>query len=375
MNELRNIDVHIISIVDKGANRKNIIWKALDANNDNFQHSFNIKKTNDEKRIVYGIVYSPNEVDAHGDFATSEEIEKACYGFMKKSKTNSIDTQHDMNVCQDCFVGENWIVKDHDALFPDDLGAWAIGIRVENDEVWKSVKSGEFGGISMYGHAEKVEKSEDVIEKGILKYFRKVFNGETETTDSEEIVKDFNSRVAMMDFPKLLDALYSSTYDILHDESVTDKKSAILESVDQFKSYLAEVETAKSFTVVKAGRMISDANVKKLQAAMQSIQAILDAADKAQEKRESAKEDKIKKNNSEGDTEMTDAEIQKKIDDALKPALDNNETLKKENDELKVRLEAVEKASKGSSQEHSEIDRFTKEPVKKGYRWLDNISP
>lgn len=62
MNELTNIDIHIISLVDKGANKKNIIWKSKsgDAGNHTYTRNFTTQKTDEEKKIVYGIVYSPN---------------------------------------------------------------------------------------------------------------------------------------------------------------------------------------------------------------------------------------------------------------------------------------------------------------------------
>lgn len=348
MNELRNIDVDIISIVDKGANQKSIIWKGAEEvlpEDSYYKRLIPINKIDDDKKIVYGIVYSPNQVDAHGDYATADEIEKACYAFMKKSKTGNVDTQHDMDVAKNCYIGENWIVKDNDALFPAEVGAWAVALKIENEEIWKSIKEGVYTGISMYGHAEKITKSsDDQIEKGIMNFFKKIFSsGEA---NGEEVLKDFNDRITMMDFPKLLDALYNAAYDILYDEKIEDKTAAILDSIDQFKIYLSNIETAKS--IAKAGRMISDTNMKKLTAAVESLQAILEAADKSTEKR---KNFKIKKS-SEGDSEMTPEEIQKKIDDSIKPIKDENEQLKKDNGELKEKIEKLEGKSSGSTQSH-----------------------
>lgn len=368
MNELLNIDVHIISIVDKGANRKSVIWKTNDNGTPTLSHTFPILKTDTEKRIVYGIVYSPNEEDAHGDFATEAEIEKACYNFMKKSKTDSVDKQHDLDTAQNLFIGENWIVKNNDALFPEEVGAWAVGIKVENDEIWKSVKSGEFTGISMYGYAEKVEKSDDEkIEKGILKYFRKIFLGETEVEDNEKLIKDFNDKIAMLDYPKLMDALYSAVYDIIYNEDIDDKTSAILESIDQFKTYLPSIETVKSL-VQKEGKTISSANMKKLQSASDALKEVLDSAGKASEKKQLHKS-KIEKNKLEGDIEMTPEEIKKQIEEAVNPLTDANEALKTENEDLKKRLDAVEKTSKGSAQEHPNGKEEPEEVKKAIFPW------
>lgn len=368
MNELKNIDIHIISLVDKGANKKNIIWKSDSSTK--YVHTSSIEplipivKTDEAKKIVYGIVYTPNEIDAHGDFATEKEIEKACYNFMRKSKTNAVDTQHDLDTNKDCFIGESWIVKANDALFPQEVGAWAVGIKVENDEIWKSVTCGEFSGISMYGYADKVQKStEESIEKGILNFFKKFFTG-SDAGDQEIVAKDFNDRIMMLDFPKLLDALYSAAYDVLYDENITDKTAGILECVDQFKAHLAAIEVSKE--ICKAGKMVSDSNMKKLRTAMESIQGILDAAEKSTEKRAEYKLNKSL--NNKGESEMTPEEIKKQIDEAVKPLTDANETLKTENADLKKRLEDIEKKSKGSSQVHDPADP-DKEVKKSVFPW------
>jgi regulator of replication initiation timing len=358
MNELKNIDIHIISLVDKGANKKNIIWKSLNPGDTSYVQTLLIQKTDEEKKIVYGIVYTPNEIDAHGDFATEAEIEKACYGFMKKSKTNSIDTQHDLDTDKNCFVGESWIVKSNDSLFPDETGAWAVGVKIENDEIWKSVISGEITGISMYGYAEKVakeEKSDDEkIEKGIMKFFKNIFNGENKLEDTNKIKKDFNDRMLMLDFPKLLDALYSAAYDVLYDENVIDKTSGILECVDQFKTYLTSIEKAEKSTEKSV-----------LDSASKHIQYLLEAANGASEKRTLQKSEAEKIKKIKGEIEMTPEEIKKQIDEAVKPVTEANELLKTENEELKKRLDEVEKTSKGSAQNHEDDDDEPKKEVQK----------
>jgi hypothetical protein len=45
-----------------------------------------------------------------------------------------------------------------------EAGAWAVGIKVEDQETWKLIKSGEYSGISMGGFAERVpvEKSDRI---------------------------------------------------------------------------------------------------------------------------------------------------------------------------------------------------------------------
>ena len=51
-----------------------------------------IAKAEDEKKLVYGVVYEPDIQDAHGDFMTAEEIQKAAHGFLKNAR--KIDKDH-----------------------------------------------------------------------------------------------------------------------------------------------------------------------------------------------------------------------------------------------------------------------------------------
>lgn len=361
-NELRNIDIHVLSLVDKGANQKTIIWKCSDAK-DTYKRTFEIKKTDEDKRIVYGIVYSPDEYDAHEDYSTAGEIEKACYNFMKNARTKQIDKQHDLNTNQDCYVGENWIVKNNDALFPDEVGAWATGIKVENDEIWEQVKKGEITGISMYGTAEKIAKDDDITkdDSNFLKRLKRMFESDDEPENV--IVKDFNERLRSMTFRTIVSAYMSELDNIIYTtySNEADRRTAIDELTNDFFAKLDEVEVAKSI-VSKAGKMISDANLSKLQNAITMIQSIIDAANKTIQKSFN--------NNNEGDSEMTPDEIKKQIDEAIKPLSDANEKLIKENEELVKRVESIEKGTKGSQQVKDEEPEADKKSVKKSFGWL-----
>jgi hypothetical protein len=128
--ELSNIDITHISLVKKGANGKQIIYKS--AKDGKYKKDIEIKKSDSEKGIVYGIVYSPDEVDSQGDYATADEIEKAAYGFMKSLNQRNVDVEHSF-VSEDAFVAESWILKSNDPIFPDEPeGSWAVAIKLES---------------------------------------------------------------------------------------------------------------------------------------------------------------------------------------------------------------------------------------------------
>ncbi len=73
--KLKNVEVLYISLVDAGANKKKIIWKSAAGGSPDIERLFRILKVDTEKRMVYGIVYAPGEVDTEGDTMEAEEIE------------------------------------------------------------------------------------------------------------------------------------------------------------------------------------------------------------------------------------------------------------------------------------------------------------
>lgn len=77
-----------------------------------------IAKADDAQCLVYGIVYEPNVADAHGDYMTPAEIEKAAYGFQKDAL--EIDKQHDFQGG----VGE--VVESYIALSDFEMGGEVI---------------------------------------------------------------------------------------------------------------------------------------------------------------------------------------------------------------------------------------------------------
>lgn len=173
--KLKDIAITHISLVKAGANGKAIIYKSADAT-PTYDKQIVIKKTDNEKGIVYGIVYSPNEVDTDGEFTDANEIVKAAYGFMKAKNTTNVDKQHSFEN-EKAFVAESWIVKKNDSIFPDEKeGSWAVAIKLEDDELKKAVKDGEIAGISMAGTAQKEDVEKSFSLSDLLDVFTKLFS-------------------------------------------------------------------------------------------------------------------------------------------------------------------------------------------------------
>jgi hypothetical protein len=147
-------------------------------------------------------------------------------------------------------------------------------------------------------------------------------------------------------------ALEKSIEEILSDDSITDRKSAIMGNINCF------IEMIRSMEISKADRTISGKNLEKLKTALSEIQSLvnLSDADGTEKGTSETKGSNIQKisnagnNGRNGENEMALIELKQTVDDALTPLNEKLEELEKVNKELISRLEAVEKSTPGSRQ-------------------------
>ena len=118
-----------------------------------YQLDLPIYKLDDEERIVMGVVYEPDIVDAQGDSASGPEIRKAAHRFMQESRM--IGVMH-----KDSASGKIDIVESYTAPVSFRLGkqqiskgTWIMVLKVKDDEIWAGVKSEKYTGLSMSGRA------------------------------------------------------------------------------------------------------------------------------------------------------------------------------------------------------------------------------
>jgi hypothetical protein len=113
---------------------------------------------NEAERIVGGIVYTKNTVDAQGDMATGPEIYEAMKRFMVRG--HPIKVQHEGKVVNcpviECFFAETDVSKGGQTI---PAGSWYLAnyIPPEQESLWKAIKDGEITGFSMAGKATAVE--------------------------------------------------------------------------------------------------------------------------------------------------------------------------------------------------------------------------
>lgn len=126
---------------------------------------------NVDKQIVYGVVYAPGEVDAHGEIMLADAIEEMAHKFlplMAEKGMAVIDQQHD-NVPVAAYPVESWIETEEGKDWP--VGSWLLGVKIADPVVWKKVKDGEINGFSFEAMVSKmtvvveVEAEADLLAK------------------------------------------------------------------------------------------------------------------------------------------------------------------------------------------------------------------
>jgi len=120
-----------------------------------------ICKTDEAKRMVYGIFLYPEEADHDGDVISAEDIEKVAHGFMTDYRT--IDEMH-KEVIEADIVESAIAWKDDLEVFGKKVkkGTWFGAVKVNDDKVWDKVKAGLYKGFSVRISGVR----EDYVEKG-----------------------------------------------------------------------------------------------------------------------------------------------------------------------------------------------------------------
>lgn len=117
--------------------------------------SVNIQKTDSLLQIVYGEVYAPNVPDTQGDFMLAEDIRKMAHNFVRSLKLRKVDVNHD-NEPLEASIVESFIAREDDKIYLP--GSWVVGIKIDDDKVFKQILDGEINGFSMEAHVIPIEQ-------------------------------------------------------------------------------------------------------------------------------------------------------------------------------------------------------------------------
>lgn len=296
-------DVFAVSLVEEAAVESNFI--ALSK-----QTPMDFKIQNEEKRMLYGVALRADFpiYRRYGDeefYLTFDKnaIERLVNKFMSNYGQKSFTIDH-MEPADGIVITESWLVKDTEndksnALGLENVsdGSWIIGCKINNDEIWQSIKEGRWHGFSI----------ESWIDMEEIEEFKK-------------INKKIENKMAV-------------------------KKSKFDEMMDQIKAIISDaVENADGQNIEVQQDVVDEAT--------DAVEEVVDAAEEAKPTEEvvnAAEEEKpteevanevIDTVEQQAETEQDAAENLQQVVDQLQEEID---TLKAENEQLKKKNQKMSK--------------------------------
>jgi len=171
--------VDAMGLVDYPAIEKN--WKAFSNTKVNLTKS----RFDADQRIITGPAMIPNKLIYRFNQETNEEfycffksdtIRKAANDYLKFNRQANSTLQHEVEI-EDTYIFESWLVENSDNDKANELGydvpigTWMISMKVDNDEIWAKVKSGEIKGFSIEGYfTEKMDYSKKMDDADIINF-------------------------------------------------------------------------------------------------------------------------------------------------------------------------------------------------------------
>jgi hypothetical protein len=182
--ENESLAIDCISLVSEPAIEENLIFMSKAKNN------LTLAKIDTDKREIISPALIPNKniyrVDENGDdyyvYFSKDTVKNCAYSFLKNNNHHKATYQHQERVSGVLTV-ESWIIEDPKMdkanLYGFQLkkGTWMVKMKIENDDLWQKVKSGDIKGLSIEGYFtnkfEAMQKKEPTNEE-ILKALNEI---------------------------------------------------------------------------------------------------------------------------------------------------------------------------------------------------------
>lgn len=142
--------------------------EALQKMNDNpteDKQKFNIYKTDDEKRLVFGWANVAIRVDGEqiqdlqDDLIDPDNLEEIAYDYVLRfragGEVHNPDLRNKARMVESCvFTKEKMAAMGlPEGILPE---AWWIGFYVDDDDAWEKIKSGEYKMFSIEGTGQRI---------------------------------------------------------------------------------------------------------------------------------------------------------------------------------------------------------------------------
>jgi SAM-dependent methyltransferase len=113
-----------------------------------------VAKLDPYQQIVSGVILTPNEEDAQGDWMSAQDIEKAAHSYMIKARVIGSNHSKVANaVPVESYIAPVDFTMDEGPYGPQKVmkGAWVLAVKVTDPVEWKKVLTGDYQGFSVGG--------------------------------------------------------------------------------------------------------------------------------------------------------------------------------------------------------------------------------
>ena len=235
-------DIYAVSLVEDEAVESGFV--ALSKQ----KQPMNFKIHNEEKRMLYGValradfpIYRRYGEDEFYLTFDANAIERLVNKFMSNYGQKSFTIDH-MEPAEGIVITESWLVKDTEndksnALGLENVseGSWIIGCKINNDEIWQSIKEGRWHGFSI----------ESWIDMEEIEEFKKI-NKEN---------KKIDMAVKKSKFEEMIDKIKSIISDAVEEadgQETETQEEIVNEAADAVEEVVNKDETGTTDEVVEA---------------------------------------------------------------------------------------------------------------------------
>ena len=183
----QELAIDAISLVSAPAIEENWVFFGKEKNN------LTLAKVDEEKRMLVSPAlipdkqifrYDPNTDSEYYVYFSKDTVRKASELYLKNNNHHKATEEHSERVSGVLTV-ESWIIEDtktdKSTLYGFSLpkGTWMVKMKIENEDLWQKIKSGELKGLSIEGYfTDKMEKMSETTptDQEILKALNEIIS-------------------------------------------------------------------------------------------------------------------------------------------------------------------------------------------------------
>jgi hypothetical protein len=187
----QELAIDAISLVSAPAIEENWVFFGKEKNN------LTLAKVDEEKRMLVSPAlipdkqifrYDPNTDSEYYVYFSKDTVRKASELYLKNNNHHKATEEHSERVSGVLTV-ESWIIEDtktdKSTLYGFSLpkGTWMVKMKIENEDLWQKIKSGELKGLSIEGYfTDKMEKMSETTptDQEILEALNEMIQSKTE---------------------------------------------------------------------------------------------------------------------------------------------------------------------------------------------------